>query len=190
MHSTTEIFIRLQNIYQQKANADANKIVTRVASFLTQLGRVPTEISEQEIKIFCRNALYLGAINYRSYETEISEPLPMEIEEEFDLKYFYITFRAIEKFYLENKRYPSDVDTQLDINSLKNYIAILLPSYGLQPSPILDNIAVEMYPPSYTLSSLSPSISLLLIFFFKGVDLEEVNYIILEPILEELQLKK
>merc|ERR1712241_396653 len=59
MFSDSERFIKLQNLYKEKANQDAEVIQRKVHQVLESLGRSTDLIPELEVKRFCRESRHI-----------------------------------------------------------------------------------------------------------------------------------
>lgn len=70
MASTTEGYLTLQKLYQDKAAKDVETIKSKVEAILKKLNRPSGSISDEEVKKFCKNSYFLHCINYRSLEQE------------------------------------------------------------------------------------------------------------------------
>lgn len=70
MFSDSERFIGLQNIYRNKAQKDLEAITSHVEQLLYNIDKPYDYISEQQIKLFCKNAYFLKVIRGRSLNTE------------------------------------------------------------------------------------------------------------------------
>ena len=70
MFSDSERFIALQNVYRNKAQHDFEAITSRVEQLLYDIDKPYDFISEQQIKLFCKNAYFLKVIRCRSLQNE------------------------------------------------------------------------------------------------------------------------
>jgi amyloid beta precursor protein binding protein 1 len=70
MFSDSERFISLQNIYRNKAQHDLEAITSRIEHLLYNIDKPYDFISEQQIKLFCKNAYFLKVIRGRSLNNE------------------------------------------------------------------------------------------------------------------------
>uniref|UniRef100_A0A803VN29 NEDD8-activating enzyme E1 regulatory subunit n=1 Tax=Ficedula albicollis TaxID=59894 RepID=A0A803VN29_FICAL len=65
-------FIKLQNVYREKAKKDIAAVGSHAAKLLQSLGKAPESISERELKLFCSNAAFLRLVRCRSLAEEHS----------------------------------------------------------------------------------------------------------------------
>ncbi|XP_023618876.1 NEDD8-activating enzyme E1 regulatory subunit isoform X1 [Myotis lucifugus] len=63
-------YIKLQNVYREKAKKDAAAVGNHVAKLLQSIGRAPESISEKELKLFCSNSAFLRVVRCRSLAEE------------------------------------------------------------------------------------------------------------------------
>jgi amyloid beta precursor protein binding protein 1 len=70
MVSDSNKFVALQNVYRAKAQSDAEAVMTRVERLLLNINKPFDYITEQTIRLYCKNAYFLKLINYRSLATE------------------------------------------------------------------------------------------------------------------------
>jgi amyloid beta precursor protein binding protein 1 len=56
MTSTTETYLRLQQLYREKAERDTNAVETHARRLLQSLGRDPQAIPHADIRNFVKNA--------------------------------------------------------------------------------------------------------------------------------------
>uniref|UniRef100_A0A5S6Q0R0 NEDD8-activating enzyme E1 regulatory subunit n=1 Tax=Trichuris muris TaxID=70415 RepID=A0A5S6Q0R0_TRIMR len=130
MSSDTELYIRLQNIYKDKAQSDAQIVHNKVSKFVAQLG--PSEdaphITFEETKRFCRSAACLRVIKGRSLKQEFSKDstrtalIENELKSENRLMAWYLLLRAAERFRAEKGRYPGTNGIPVDLD--KNDLAV------------------------------------------------------------------
>ncbi|KFD49405.1 hypothetical protein M513_09672 [Trichuris suis] len=130
MSSDTDLYIRLQNIYKEKAHADALIVHSYVSKCVAQLGKcegVP-QITFEETKRFCRNAAFLRVIKGRSLKQEFSKDaakaalIESELKGENRLMIWYLLLRAAERFHAEKGRYPGTNGIPVDLD--KNDLAV------------------------------------------------------------------
>ncbi|KAG8196579.1 hypothetical protein JTE90_014140 [Oedothorax gibbosus] len=141
MTSDTNSYIKLQNIYRAKAEEDAQVIYRRAQDNLCRLGKPPNSISEQEVKVFCKNAHCLRVLRGRSIEEEYNpktsnvKNLVADLEHEDSDIIFYVLLRAADRFYHEYRRYPgqNNEDVEADIVRLKNIVTSLMSEWGCSP---------------------------------------------------------
>ena len=62
MTADTESYINLQNIYRQQALHDADIVYRKCQKYLHELGLAEDAISEQSVRLFCREAAGLCVV--------------------------------------------------------------------------------------------------------------------------------
>eukprot|EP00270_Netrium_digitus_P018418 TRINITY_DN6996_c0_g1_i4.p1 TRINITY_DN6996_c0_g1~~TRINITY_DN6996_c0_g1_i4.p1 ORF type:complete len:463 (+),score=126.87 TRINITY_DN6996_c0_g1_i4:71-1390(+) len=118
MTATSESYIALQRLYQEKADADVAAVEEHLHRILKSVGRDPTSIPHSAVKIFCKNARNLQVLRYKSLEeellvstktngTELQRLLSVEDNSNAAL---YVLFRSIDLFFSQHNRYPGAVD--------------------------------------------------------------------------------
>jgi amyloid beta precursor protein binding protein 1 len=111
MTASTNGYIALQKVYQDKSNADISAVQARVKNILQSIGKPETFITFEETKKFCKNALFLQVVRYRSLLDEYSTPKSLFSSSNLDTHLsFYIALRAVDDFYSKHKRYPGYTD--------------------------------------------------------------------------------
>jgi len=139
MTATTELYIAIQKLYQEKANTDFTIVLRYVRAALSKLGKPETSISEEEVKKFCKNALFLQCIRYKSLQDEYQN-LPSALDSGLgndNSVNFYLALRAAESFSDKFHRSPgSGEDLEGDFQHLKEVCANILRQYG--SSKVLD----------------------------------------------------
>ena len=99
MFSDSERFIKLQNIYKDKANQDAEMIGRKVAQVLESLGRGSDTISDIEVRRFCKEARYLRVLRGSSLSREFrSSNLSQHLEDPESDVLYYIVLRAVDQY--------------------------------------------------------------------------------------------
>ncbi|XP_069112998.1 NEDD8-activating enzyme E1 regulatory subunit-like isoform X3 [Argopecten irradians] len=143
MTADSERYIQLQQVYRDQAVQDVAIVTNKVQDLVQTLGRDPG-ISEQDIKLFCKNAAFLRVVRCRSLEEEYnsttahSQEIESHIadEDSDDEVVFYVLLRAVDKFYEEFNRYPGWYNDQVepDIPRLKASLLKVLQEWGLSPN--------------------------------------------------------
>eukprot|EP01129_Flabellula_baltica_P010235 TRINITY_DN4302_c0_g1_i1.p1 TRINITY_DN4302_c0_g1~~TRINITY_DN4302_c0_g1_i1.p1 ORF type:complete len:535 (-),score=136.40 TRINITY_DN4302_c0_g1_i1:44-1618(-) len=116
MHSTSESYVALQKIFNEKANQDIQDFTRLVNSNLEELGLSADYYEEEDIKTFCKNAFNLKLIKYRSLEEELTnihaENLGMSLIDYMTFTegngVWYLALRGAERFYAAHQRYPGE----------------------------------------------------------------------------------
>jgi len=120
MTATTEFYIQIQKIYQQKAADHAAAVSKRVKATLQAVGKPEDSISEDDIKKFCKHAAFLNCLNYRSLDDERhpstakSSLIASEIADENSHMNWFVALRAADRFYTAHGRYPGNEDKQIE----------------------------------------------------------------------------
>ncbi|XP_031500977.1 NEDD8-activating enzyme E1 regulatory subunit AXR1-like isoform X2 [Nymphaea colorata] len=152
MTSSTEYYVSLQKIYQEKAEADCQVMEHLVRNTLKRIGRDPGSILKATIKSFCRNARKINVCRYRSIEEEFMSPLLPELHKYFlDEEYsaainFYILLRAVDRFTSNYNRFPGLFEDELDeeMSRLKTVAVSILSEMGANGSTLSEDLINEM----------------------------------------------
>uniref|UniRef100_A0A673LJK8 NEDD8-activating enzyme E1 regulatory subunit n=1 Tax=Sinocyclocheilus rhinocerous TaxID=307959 RepID=A0A673LJK8_9TELE len=125
MIADSDKFIKLQNVYRDKAMKDAAVVSKHVEALLQSVGKPPESTSEQEIKLFCKNAAFLRVVRCSMSSLRFSA-----CDSEMVL---YLMLRSVDRFYQQHSRYPGVYNYQVeeDINKLKLCVNSLLQEYSL-----------------------------------------------------------
>lgn len=145
MTSSTELYIKLQEMYGSRANGDCAAITAHVASIQKELG-ITRAIPEEFVKRFCQNAHCCEVFNFRTLEQELRPCTPDEggldlesqISDEDSLIQWYIALRASERFREDRGHWPGALcgDSETD---LVGELSILTQS----AQQVLDSYKVE-----------------------------------------------
>merc|ERR1719312_1351970 len=134
MFSDSERFIKLQNIYKDKANQDAEVIGRKVAQVLESLGRGSDTISDIEVRRFCREARYLRVLRGSSLGREFSSSsLSQHLEDPESDVLYYLVLRAVDQYMSQFNTNPglTEADIELDIGRLKTITSAMLTQIGV-----------------------------------------------------------
>ncbi|XP_028665555.1 NEDD8-activating enzyme E1 regulatory subunit [Erpetoichthys calabaricus] len=139
MIADSDKFIKLQNIYREKAKEDAAVVSNYVASLLQSVGRPSESISEQEIRLFCKNAAFLRVVRCRSLAEEYNaenvnkDEISSYMDNPDSEMVLYLMLRTVDRFYQQHGRYPGVYNCQVedDIGKLKSCVNSLLQEYTL-----------------------------------------------------------
>uniref|UniRef100_A0A8C4N706 NEDD8-activating enzyme E1 regulatory subunit n=1 Tax=Eptatretus burgeri TaxID=7764 RepID=A0A8C4N706_EPTBU len=142
-------YLALQAVYRDKAMEDIAAVRKRVADFLLQMGRPADAISEQEIRLFCKNAAFLRLVRCRSLAVEYD---PKTVSRDFlgneesvseDLG-LYLMLRSVDRFFLQHGRFPGEhvENIEPDVLLLHAEASSLLQEWDLPTSPP-QNMLVE-----------------------------------------------
>jgi len=152
MTSSTEGYINLQKLYQQQAAHDVAAVATRVGAILKTLGKPHDFISNDEVKLFCKNANFLGCIRYRSLEEEYSPKtskssfIASQLADKDSNLTWYVALRGADRFFNQQNRFPGSDDSKVkaDVEGLKKCIAELFVELGIGSSTIDTKYIQEM----------------------------------------------
>ena len=114
MFSDSERFIKLQNIYREKAGQDAEMIQRKVHQVLESLGRSAETISETEIKRFCREARFLKIQRGSNLSDEFnSSNFNLNLDDPESDALYYLVLRAVDRYMTEFGNNPGEETTLL-----------------------------------------------------------------------------
>ena len=149
MTSSSDMYIDLQRVYQTKARADMEAVASHLSELLASIGRPTNAISEDNIRLFCRNSAFLQVLHYRTLEEEYRSPNVEELRmlnenHDSDIVY-YILLRAAQHFYSLHKVYPGTEEGQFnaDVAQLKSTVSSLLQKLGLAAGLVRDDYISE-----------------------------------------------
>uniref|UniRef100_A0AAR2LKR2 NEDD8-activating enzyme E1 regulatory subunit n=1 Tax=Pygocentrus nattereri TaxID=42514 RepID=A0AAR2LKR2_PYGNA len=139
MIADSDKFISLQNVYREKALQDAAVVAKHIQSHLQAVGKPPESISEQDVKLFCKNAAFLRVVRCRSLAEEYSvdsfhkDTITSCMDSPDSEMVLYLMLRAVDRFYQQHSRYPGVYNYQVeeDISTLKLCVNSLLQEYSL-----------------------------------------------------------
>uniref|UniRef100_W5MCD9 NEDD8-activating enzyme E1 regulatory subunit n=1 Tax=Lepisosteus oculatus TaxID=7918 RepID=W5MCD9_LEPOC len=144
MIADSDKFISLQNVYREKAKQDAAAVSKHVAFLLQSVGKCSESISEQDIRLFCKNAAFLRIVRCRSLAEEYSvesfnkDEITSCMDNPDSEMVLYLMLRAVDRFYQQHSRYPAppqqgvyNYQVEEDIGKLKSCVNSLLQEYGL-----------------------------------------------------------
>lgn len=160
MTSDSERYVQLQNVYREQAIHDTCVVTNHVQTLLQSIGRdepltiqkntrspasspgkPQDHITDDDIKMFCKNAGFLRVIRCRSLANEYdpttfkTSELASRLDEDEDVLY-YVLLRAADRFYAEWNRYPGYYEDTIetDIPQMKSCVNKLLQEWSLPPS--------------------------------------------------------
>jgi len=156
MTSTTEGYIALQKIFQNKANEDMMAITAHVKASLVKLNKPESFVTESEIKTFCKNCNFLRVVRYRTLEDErnpktangslfASQLASLPEEASYNIVWYFM-LRAADRFFTQHKRYPGDKDSSVanDVIALSQIVNSLLAELNLTSSSINEKYIKEI----------------------------------------------
>ncbi|KAI4898641.1 hypothetical protein NFI96_025997 [Prochilodus magdalenae] len=144
MIADSDKFINLQNVYRQKALQDAAVVARHIQSHLQAVGKPPESISEQDIKLFCKNAAFLRVVRCRSLAEEYSvdtflkDTITSGMDSPDNEMVLYLMLRAVDRFYQQHSRYPGAT-----ITSKTRHIKLALEQLSSPLTPSVYNYQVE-----------------------------------------------
>ncbi|XP_054245620.1 NEDD8-activating enzyme E1 regulatory subunit isoform X2 [Indicator indicator] len=132
-------FIKLQNVYREKAKKDIVAVGNHAAKLLQSLGKAPESISERELKLLCSNSAFLRVVRCRSLSEEYGlntfnkDEITSHMDNPDSEVVLYLMLRAVDRFYKQHGRYPgvSNYQVEDDIGKLKSCLTGLLQEHGL-----------------------------------------------------------
>lgn len=130
MTASTEHYVKLQNIYRTQATIDSEIVYRKVQQIVAQLH--VENISEADVKLFCRHAHDLNLIKGSSIATEyqlgssVASYIARNLEEPDVMMVHYVLLRASELFETEHCRAPGEWEPEGDIAKLKTCVTKFL----------------------------------------------------------------
>ncbi|XP_062442883.1 NEDD8-activating enzyme E1 regulatory subunit isoform X2 [Rhea pennata] len=132
-------FIKLQNVYREKAKKDTAAVGNHAAKLLQSLGKAPESISEKELKLLCSNSAFLRVVRCRSLSEEYGlntfnkDEIISNMDNPDNEIVLYLMLRAVDRFYKQHGRYPGVYNYQVedDIGKLKSCLTGFLQEHGL-----------------------------------------------------------
>lgn len=145
MTASTDMYIKLQEIYSSRADGDHAAITAHVATIQKELG-VEEPVPADFVKRFCQNALYCEVFQFRTLEAECRSPeggldLESELEDEDSLVSWYVVLRAADVFREEHGSWPGatcgDAEAAMaaDVAKLTGFASQVLSTYEVKASP-------------------------------------------------------
>ncbi|CAE7323665.1 AXR1 [Symbiodinium natans] len=142
MTASTDMFIKLQEIYSSRADGDFAAITAHVATIQKELG-VDGSTPGEFVKRFCQNALNCEVFRFRSLEEEFRPPsveeggvdLDEELQDDDSLVAWYIALRAADRFREDQNHWPGELcgdgasDLAGDMATLTGLATKVLSSY-------------------------------------------------------------
>uniref|UniRef100_A0A8C0EDL1 NEDD8-activating enzyme E1 regulatory subunit n=1 Tax=Bubo bubo TaxID=30461 RepID=A0A8C0EDL1_BUBBB len=132
-------FIKLQNVYREKAKKDIAAVGNHAAKLLQSLGKAPESISERELKLLCSNSAFLRVVRCRSLSEEYGlntfnkDEIISQMDNPDSEVVLYLMLRSVDRFYKQHGRYPGVYNYQVedDIGKLKSCLTGFLQEHGL-----------------------------------------------------------
>lgn len=166
MTSTTEFYMALQRVYQEKAVADAEAVHRHVRAALRKAGRPEDSVSAADVKFFCKHASHLRVLRWRTLaeETaweggcggELSRQLASDDSTQ-SCSALYVLLRAADAFEAKYGRLPGTpldaaglgvgmggCDVAEDATRLKCIANGILAEIGVGSLGVLDDLTMEV----------------------------------------------
>lgn len=171
MTADSDRYIHLQSVYREQAAQDISAVSSHLLQLLQTIGRdeplslqktrspasspaskPQDNITDDDIKLFCKNASFLRVVRCRSlaaeYDSSTSRvPQLAGFLDDVDSEDFiyYILLRAVDRFYAASNHFPGEYDdlVEPDIHVLKGNVHKLLQEWGISQS-IKDEFVHEM----------------------------------------------
>lgn len=151
MHSFTDYYIKLQKIYQARAEADVTAVEGYVARILKRIGRDSSPIPRSTIKLFCKNSRNLRVLRCKMLSDEYSSRSGSELQrllaaEESSHPALYILLRAVDHFAATYNRFPGAFDGEIeeDVSRLKSLAVGLLNDMGGGGASLPEDVVSEV----------------------------------------------
>jgi len=150
MTADTRSYVQLQQIYRDKSLRDADVVKGILQNTLKSFGLPEDKISDDEIRLFCKNSLFLHVIRYSTLVDEMDASkinvgnLSMSLVDWFSVDEspgegcWYLALRAADRFYLEQGRFPGENTNthEQDFVALRHHADELMKSLGLEPNQL------------------------------------------------------
>jgi len=115
MTALTQYYIDLQNVYNTQAAAHVEAVTKHVHAILIKLGKPTDEISEEEIKRFCKNAGFLCCIRHSQLEKEYNATADTFPKDALEGDWqgngpWYLVYRAAQRYRQIHNKFPGPND--------------------------------------------------------------------------------
>lgn len=106
----------------------------------TSVAREASYCSEEDIRLFVKNAMFLKLIRYKSIAQELDaaglnrDELEMQMMDASSSAGWYVVFRGVDQFYLKHGRYPGNelgADLEKDFAELAACVDEVIQHHGL-----------------------------------------------------------
>jgi len=160
MTSSTDLYVKLQKIYRQKAQRD-------LQLFTQHVHRIDATVPPERIQLFCKNVYNLRYLTTRTLQEELSfqtgdraSPSDRSVREDLLAEcgdpadppaqtplLWYLALRACEMHQSHHRQHPGADSRRLaleaDVASVRSYLALLLERAGLDGDPLLRSLVDE-----------------------------------------------
>lgn len=144
MKADSDRYVALQKVYRQKAQADLLAVKNILAQILSSLGLKSDTISDPEIEAFCKHAVFIKVIRYKSLAEEYAGSCAKEIASQLNMDdesiKLYVAVRAADRFRTRNAgRYPGEhglTDIEEDLATMRSITEELLTEWSIPASDI------------------------------------------------------
>eukprot|EP00887_Chlorella_sp_A99_P005358 scaffold1.g5358.t1 len=159
MHATTSLYLELQRLYRDKAEADAAAVGEHVRALLAEAGREPGSISPAEVKHFCKHARYLRLVRTRPLAGGADSPPStsgggradalrgaLAGEDTAANAGLWVLLNASDRFHATYQRFPGVYDSEVeeDVALLKSGANSILAESGTAGVVVSDDLVAEM----------------------------------------------
>jgi len=146
MFSDSARYIKLHNIYRERANQDVEMVMKNVQA-LVESSNIPRDlVTEKDVRRFCRESRYLRLERGCSLETEYSGAgssgsLQAGLEDPDSDALYYLVLRAVDRYTSEYGSVPGETDPEVESDTvkLKAIFTKLCTEAGLHPPPGQDD---------------------------------------------------
>ncbi|KAJ9533463.1 hypothetical protein QJQ45_026456 [Haematococcus lacustris] len=163
MHSTTDLYLRVQRLYRERAERDVSSVEAHVNTLLARAGRDAGSIPRETIRHYCKNARNLRLVRYRSLAAEFastaspsdskprgaSPSLAQSLASEGTAATaaLYVLLRAADRFLAAHGRFPGcrlEGSGEEDAPLLKSLAHAVMAEMGAASASLQDDYLQEM----------------------------------------------
>ncbi|KAL6754444.1 hypothetical protein V8C86DRAFT_2703972 [Haematococcus lacustris] len=163
MHSTTDLYLRVQRLYRERAERDVSAVEAHVNALLARAGRDAGSIPRETIRHYCKNARNLRLVRYRSLAAEFastaspsdskprgaSPSLAQSLASEGTAATaaLYVLLRAADRFLAAHGRFPGcrlEGSGEEDAPLLKSLAHAVMAEMGAASASLQDDYLQEM----------------------------------------------
>eukprot|EP01062_Namystynia_karyoxenos_P073184 TRINITY_DN70021_c0_g1_i1.p1 TRINITY_DN70021_c0_g1~~TRINITY_DN70021_c0_g1_i1.p1 ORF type:complete len:563 (+),score=203.54 TRINITY_DN70021_c0_g1_i1:73-1761(+) len=117
MTATSKSYVALKQVYRDEAQRNCRWIKEHATKSLRSIGRDSSELPDALVSKFCKNALYLRIVDFKSVTRELAQgnaDLAREVGSAPSDAWWYVMWRASERFFALKGRHPGDTGTDVD----------------------------------------------------------------------------